>query len=203
MKLYFFPGSCSQLPLIIAHEVAVPVQPVAVDLAKKTAADGRNFLEINPNGYVPALVLDNGQVLTEAQVIAQYLASLKPGNTLMPASGSFEHFKMLELLNFLTSEVHKPMGSFFNPSLHPEARAQTEQLLGRRLTHVANRLGSNDYLTGSSFTVADAYLFVVLNWANWVKFDLSPWPALQAFQQRVAARPAVKAAQADEGKHKA
>jgi len=198
MKLFFFPGSCSQVPLIIAHEAGVPLTLVAVDLAKKTTADGRNFLDINPNGYVPALELDNGKVLTEANVIADYLSTLKPGNTLMPATGSFDYFKMRELLNFLTAEVHKPMGSFFNPALHPETRAANEQLLGKRLNHVAKLLGSNDYLTGSSFTVADAYLFVVLNWAGWVKFDLSAWPTLQAFQKRVAARAAVQAAQAAE-----
>lgn len=198
MKLFFFPGSCSQLPLIIAHEAGVPVTLVAVDLAKKTTADGRNFLDINPNGYVPALELDNGKVLTEANVIAHYLSTLKPGNTLMPAAGSFDYFKMLELLNFITSEVHKPMGSFFNPALHPDTRAASEQLLGKRLNYLVTKLGSNDYLTGSNFTVADAYLFVVLNWGGWVKFDLAAWPVLQAFQKRVAARAAVQAAQAAE-----
>ena len=203
MKLFFYPGSCSQVPLIVAHELGLPVQLVAVDLAKKQTADGRNFLDINPNGYVPALELDNGRVLTEAHVIGQYLTSLKPGNSLMPNGNGFEHFKMLELLNFITSEVHKPMGSFFNPQLHPETRAATEQLLSRRLNYLVNKLSKHDYLTGDSFTLADAYLFVVLNWANWVKFDLSPFPVLQAFVQRVAARPAVKAAQADEAKNKA
>lgn len=198
MKLFFYPGSCSQVPLIVAHELGLSLQLVAVDLAQKQTADGRNFLDINPNGYVPALELDNGRVLTEAHVIAQYLTSLKPGNGLMPAAGQFEHFKMLELLNFITSEVHKPMGSFFNPALHPETRAATEQLLGRRLNYLANKLSKNEFLTGNSFTVADAYLFVVLNWAGWVKFDLTAWPLLQAFQQRVAARAAVQAAQAAE-----
>ncbi len=198
MKLYITPGTCSQVPLIIAHEAGVPLTPVAVDLAKKTTADGRNYFDINPNGYVPALELDDGKILTEANVIAQYLTTLKPGNALMPAAGSFAYFKLLELLNFITSEVHKPMGSFFNQALHPDTRAASEKLLGRRLNYLVKLLGDNDYLTGNQFTVADAYLFVVLNWGAWVKFDLAAWPTLQAFQKRVAARAAVQAAQAAE-----
>lgn len=199
MKLYFYPGSCSQVPLIISHELGIALNLVKVDLAKKTTADERNYLDINPNGYVPALELDDGKVLTEAQVIAQYLVSLRPGSKLLPAVGTFDYYQMLALLNFLTSEVHKPMGSFFNPQLHADTRAATEQLLSRRLKVLSNRLGDKPYLTGGEFTVADAYLFVLLNWANWLKFDLSPWPSLLAFRQRVGERPSVQAAQAAEG----
>ncbi|NQD35531.1 glutathione transferase GstA [Permianibacter sp. IMCC34836] len=199
MKLYYSPGTCALLPHIVLKELGLTASLSKVDLASKKTDDGQNYFDVNPNGYVPALQLDNGKVLTEANIIAQYLADQKPGNTLLPAAGQFERYQQQEWLNFITSEVHKTMGAFFNPKLHPETRAALSERLGQRLNYIVSKLGSNDWLTGSHFTIADAYLFVVLNWCGWVKFDLTPWPALQAFQQRVAARAAVQAAMAEEG----
>jgi glutathione S-transferase len=198
MKLYYTPGACSQAPHIAIHELGLPYEAVKVDLGKHTLPDGSDFRAINPKGYVPLLELDDGTRITEANVILQYLADRQPGK-LAPAFGSMERWKLMEWLAFIASEVHKGFGPLWNPQTPAEVRERTVQALGNRFGFLAQTLGKQPYLTGNEFTIADAYLFVVLNWTGLHKVDLGPWPALQQFQARVAARPAVQAALKAEG----
>ncbi|HEX7841984.1 MAG TPA: glutathione transferase GstA [Kofleriaceae bacterium] len=199
MKLYFAPGACSLSPHIVAHEAGIPVTLVKVDLAAKKTADGGDFLAINPKGYVPALQLDNGEVLSEGPAIVQYLADSKPDAKLVPASGSFERYRLQEMLGYINSEIHKSYSPLFRPNTPPETRKDREEYLQKRYALIEQRLAKGPYLFGEQFTVADAYLFTVTNWANFVKLDLSAFPNLLAFQARVAARPAVQAAMVAEG----
>lgn len=198
MKLYYTPGACSQAPHIAIHELGLPYQAVKVDLATHKLEDGTDYRTINPKGYVPTLELDDGTRLTEANVILQYLAEQKPGR-LAPAFGAKERWKLLEWLAFIASEVHKGFGPLWNPKTPAEVRERAVQALGNRFGYLAQTLEKQPFLMGNEFTIADAYLFVVLNWTNLHKVDLSPWPALQQFQKRVAERPAVQATLKAEG----
>jgi glutathione S-transferase len=198
MKLYYTPGACSQAPHIAIHELGLPYQAVKVDLATHKLEDGTDYRTINPKGYVPTLELDDGTRLTEANVILQYLAEQKPGR-LAPAFGTKERWKLLEWLAFIASEVHKGFGPLWNPKTPAEVRERAVQALGNRFGYLAQTLEKQPFLMGNEFTIADAYLFVVLNWTNLHKVDLSPWPALQQFQKRVAERPAVQATLKAEG----
>lgn len=198
MKLYYTPGACSQAPHIAINELGRPVELVKVDLTKHTLPDGSDFRAINPKGYVPLLELDDGTRITEASVILQYLADLEPG-TLAPVFGTMERWRLMEWLAFIATEVHKGHSLLWNPATPPDVRERTVKGLGNRFTLIAKTLGQQPYLTGNGFTVADAYLFVILNWSGLLKVDLSPWPALAAFQARVAARPAVQATLRAEG----
>ena len=199
MKLYFSPGACSLSPHIAAREAGIELQMEKVDTATKKTASGRDFLAINPKGYVPALELDDGQVLTEGPVIAQYLADRKPEAQLVPPHGTPERYRVQEMLGYVNSEIHKSFGPLFNSKTLPEVREERMAYLHKRLGLLEKRLAGQRYLFGEQFTVADAYLFTVTNWASHVKLDLSAFPALLAFQQRVAARPAVQAALKAEG----
>ncbi|MFZ3285859.1 MAG: glutathione transferase GstA [Telluria sp.] len=199
MKLYFSPGACSLSPHIVLLEAGLPFQTSQVDLHKKLVAGGADFLAINPKGYVPALELDNGAVLTEGPVIVQYIADLAPATKLVPPAGSFERYQVMEWLNFISTELHKNFSPLFAPHASEDMKAAARANLVRRYGYVAQRLEGRDYLSGANFTVADAYLFTVTSWAGFLKFDLSAWPALQAYQARVAARPAVQQAMRDEG----
>jgi glutathione S-transferase len=192
MKLYYTPGACSQAPHIALQELDLKYEPVMVDLAKHTLPDGSDFRAINPKGYVPMLELDDGTRITEANVILQYLADRRPG-VLAPAYGTTERYKLMEWLAFIATEVHKGFGPLWNPQSEPPVRERAVAALGNRFAYLAKTLDKQPFLTGQSFTIADAYLFVVLNWAAYHKVDLKPWPALGAFQARVAARPAVQA----------
>ncbi|MCP2051421.1 UNVERIFIED_ORG: glutathione S-transferase [Pseudomonas fluorescens] len=198
MKLYFSPNACSLAPHIVLRELALPFDLVRVDNKAKTTADGEDFLQINPKGYVAALQLDNGQVLTEASAILQYLADLKPAARLAPANGSWERVRLQEWLNFIASEIHGGLGIFFNPAIEGEVRATFVAKLFKRFEFLVQTLERQDYLLGEQYSVADAYLFVLLRWAAVHDIDLQPWPALTAFMQRVGARPAVTAALAAE-----
>jgi glutathione S-transferase len=198
MKLYFTPGACSQAPHIALRELGLAFDAVQVDLAKHTLPDGTDFRAINPKGYVPLLELDDGTRLSEASVILQYVADLKPG-TIAPAFGTLERWKLMEWLAFIATEVHKGFGPLWNPKTPAEVRERTVQALGNRFSYIVKTLESQPYLTGQAFSIADAYLFVVSNWSTLHKVDLSPWPALGAFQARVAARPAVQATLKAEG----
>jgi glutathione S-transferase len=199
MKLYFSPGACSLSPHIVAHEAGIPVTLVKVDTATKKLADGGDYWAINPKGYVPALQLDNGEVLTEGPAIVQYLADKKPDARLVPAAGSFERYRVQEMLGYINSEIHKTYSPLFRPTTSPELRKDREDYLRKRYTLVDKQLAKGPYLFGEQFTVADAYLFTVTNWATFLKLDMSEFPNLLAFQARVAARPAVKAAMTAEG----
>ena len=198
MKLYYAPGACSQAPHIVTQELGLPVELVKVDLMKHTLADGSDYRAVNPKGYVPMLELDDGTRLTEASVVLQYLADLEPG-TLAPVFGTPERWRLMEWLAFIATEVHKGYAPLWNPQTPPEVRERTVQALGNRFTLIAKALGERPFLTGQAFTVADAYLFVILKWSGLLKVDLSPWPALTAFLARVAARPAVQATLKAEG----
>jgi glutathione S-transferase len=198
MKLYYTPGACSQAPHIAIHELGLAYEAVKVDLATHKLADGTDYRTINPKGYVPTLELDDGTRITEANVILQYLAEQKPGR-LAPAFGTKERWKLMEWLAFIASEVHKGFGPLWNPKTPADVRERTVQALGNRFGYLAQTLEKQPFLMGNEFTIADAYLFVVLNWSDYHKVDLSPWPALQQFRKRVAARPAVQATLEAEG----
>lgn len=199
MKLYFSPGACSLSPHIVAHEVGIPLTLVKVDTATKKLADGGDYWAINPKGYVPALELDNGELLTEGPAIVQYLADRKPEAKLVPAAGTFERYRVQETLGYINSEIHKTYSPLFRPTTSPELRKDREDYLRRRYAIIEKQLAKGPYLFGEQFTVADAYLFTVTNWAHFLKLDLSEFPNLLAFQARVAARPAVQAAMTAEG----
>jgi glutathione S-transferase len=198
MKLYFSPGACSLSPHIVARELGIELTLDKVDLGTKKTHDGKDFLAVNPKGYVPALQLDSGEVLTEGPAIVQYLADKKPESKLIPAAGSLERYRVLEMLGYINSEIHKTYGPMFNPKVTPEVRADREAYLRKRYALVEPQLAGKSYLFGEQFTVADAYLFTVTNWASFLKIDLAEFPNLVAFQARVAARPAVQAARAAE-----
>ena len=199
MKLYYKPGACSLSPHIVLEELGLPYETEVVDLARKTTASGQDFLAINPKGYVPALLLDSGELLTEGPAIVQYLADLAPEKQLAPANGSIARYQLQSWLTFIGTEVHKSFSPFFNPKAPQEWKDIARANLERRLAYVAQQLEGRDYLLGSEFTVADAYLFTVLNWSKFIKLDLGAWPLLLAYQARVAARPAVQAALKAEG----
>lgn len=199
MKLYYAPGACSLSPHIVAREAGLELTLEKVDLGTKKTASGADFLAINPKGYVPALQLDNGQVLTEGPAVVQYLADLKPSAGLVPASGSIERYRLQEWLSYINSELHKSFSPLFNPATSAEVQAESVAYLNKRFALIESSLTGKSYLLGDRFSVADAYLFTVTNWAAFVKLDLSAFPNLLAFQKRVAARPAVKASLVAEG----
>ena len=185
-------------PHIVAHEAGLAVALDKIDNKAKTTSDGRDFWAINPKGYVPALELDNGEVLTEGPAIVQYLADLKPEARLLPPAGTFERTRVQEMLGYINSELHKTYSPLFNPASSAEVRAERETYLRKRYGLVEKQLAGKPYLFGEQFGVADAYLFTVTTWAAYVKIDLAEFPNLVAFQARVAARPAVQAAMAAE-----
>lgn len=192
MKLFYSPGACSLSPHIVLNELGLPYSVEKVDLKRHTTDDGADYYTINPKGYVPALQLDNGEVLTEGPAIVQYLADQKPQANLLPPAGSLERARVQEWLHFIGTEVHKTLAALFNPSITPEARSKTIDTFGKRLGFVEQALQGKEYLTGNTFSVADAYLFTIVNWAPMLKIDLSPWPTVMQFQKRVANRPAVQ-----------
>ncbi|MBA1200684.1 glutathione transferase GstA [Pseudomonas capeferrum] len=198
MKLFYLTGACSLAPHIVLRETNTPFDLVKVDRTSKQTDTGENYLEINPKGYVPALQLDDGRVVTEAQVVLQYLAAQHPDSELAPEPGSAEHYQLLEMLSFVSTELHKTMGSLFDPKQTPEWRAAMTELLGKRLDWLSEQLEGREFLF-SRFTVADAYLFTVLNWAAKVKVDLAPWPSVAAYHQRLSQRPSVQQAMKAEG----
>ncbi|MHB8621804.1 MAG: glutathione transferase GstA [Sulfuricaulis sp.] len=191
MKLYFYPGACSMAPHIVLREAGFSFDLDKVDLAKKRTASGEDFNKINPKGYVPALQLDSGEILTEVAVILQYLADQKPNAGLAPKAGTMQRYQLMEWLNFIAAEIHKTLGALFNPKITPEWQASQIALFGRRCDYLVQEIGSRPYLIGEKFSVADAYLFTVLGWANIVKVDLDKWPTLKNYMSRIASRPAV------------
>mgnify|MGYP001435440275 FL=1 len=199
MKLYYSPGACSLSPHIVAKEAGLSVELKKVDLKTKTLAEGGAFAAVAGKGYVPALALDDGSLLTEGPVIVQYMADQKPDSGLAPKAGTMERYQLQEWLNFITSELHKAMGTFFNPAVTPEWRKGVSDRLEVRCEWLAGQMKGKQYLMGDKFSVADAYLFTVLNWAPMVKFDLGKWPVLGEYQKRVAARPKVQEALREEG----
>lgn len=199
MKLYYSPGACSLSPHIVLHEGGFDFRLERVDLQHAVTETGADYKAINPNGYVPALQLDDGQVLTEGPAIVQYLADQVPEKRLAPPAGTMERYRLMEWLNFISTELHKGFGALFNPKLPDETKAVIKSQLVSRIEHANRLLTGKPYAMGDTFTVADAYLFTVLGWSKYVDLDLAPWPTLTAYLGRVAARPAVQAALAAEG----
>lgn len=192
MKLYFSPGACSTAPHICLREAGLTFALEKVDLRAKKTESGGDYLKVNPKGYVPALQLDNDEVLTETAVILQYIADQKPEAGLAPRFGTMERYRLMEWLNFCAAEIHKTLGALYNPNVTPEWRENQVTLFGRRAGFLSEKLDGKQYLMGDKFAVVDAYLFTLLNWTNFLKVDMSRWPKLQDYKSRVAARPAVK-----------
>lgn len=199
MKLYYTPGACSLASHIVLCESGLPYTLERVDLRNKTIADGRDFLAINPLGYVPVLELNNGEMLTEGTAILFYLADRVPNSGLVPPAGEVARYRLLAWLNFIGSELHKNFSPLFGKDTPAEYKAQVSARLATRFAHVDGVLAYSPYLADGTFTIADAYLFVVSNWAAIVGFDLTPYPHLLAFRERVAARPSVQRAMHEEG----
>lgn len=194
MKLYLKPGACSLSPHIALEESGLPYETEVVDLKTKITASGADFTKSNPKGYVPALLLDSGELLTEGAAIVQYIADQVPAKKLAPANGTIERYRLQSWLNFIGTEIHKSCTPFFNPASGDDWKKIAAVNLERRLAYVNEQLEGKPYLMGEDFSVADGYLFTVLGWMTFIKIDLAKWPNLAAFVDRVAARPAVKAA---------
>jgi len=199
MKLFTRPGTCSLATDIALREAGIPFELIKVSHHTGKTADGVDFKDINPKGYVPALLLDDGEVLTENAALLQYVADLNPAAKLAPAAGTIARYRLAEWLAYINSEIHTSFSPLFSPDASEELKQYARANLAKRVGWVAERLGSKSYLLGEQFSVADAYLFVVLSWSPHARFDLSPWPNLQAFLERVAARPHVVEALAAEG----
>ena len=204
MKLYYAPGACSLSPHIVLLEAGLEATRVKVDTKTHKTEDGGDYYAVNPKGYVPLLELDDGDRLTEGPAIVQYIADRNPASKLAPAAGTMERYHLQEWLNFITSELHKQFSPLFQQTTPAEYKEMLKEKIGKRFDWVAQQLQAKDYLMGSTFTVADAYLFTILSWAKHVGIDLSRWPVLTAYQSRVAARPKVREAMIAEGliKHK-
>jgi glutathione S-transferase len=203
MKLYYSPGACSLSPHIALLEAGLPFDLVKVDLKAKKLENGDDYLKVNPKGQVPALGLDNGELVTEGPVIVQMIADKVPGKNLAPVRDSAERYKLQEWLNFITTEVHKNFGPLFSPVLADDAKAFFKDRVMGKFKYLDSQLAGRDYLMGKQFTVADGYLFTMLNWAERLKFDLAALPNLLAYKARVGARPQVQAALTKEGLMKA
>jgi glutathione S-transferase len=199
MKLYYSPGACSLSPHIVLREAGYGFEIEKVDLGAKKTESGADYKAINPKGYVPALKLDDGRVLTEGPAIVQYLADAKPETKLAPANGTPERYRLQEWLNYITAELHKRIGSLFNPKMPEAWQGEIRTQIGNQLDYLSKQLDGRSFLLGDSFSVADPYLFTILGWTKHVGIDLAKWPVLQAYVGRVAQRPAVQAALKAEG----
>lgn len=199
MKLYYAPGACSLAPHIALREAGLSFELEKVDLASKQTENGEDYTKVNPNGYVPTLKLDNGEILSEVAVLLQYIADEKPNSKLAPELGSMERYRLMEWLNFIATEIHKTLGALFNPSITPEWKDSQLATFGKRCDSLVEQLDDKQYLLGDSFTIADAYLFTTLSWTRFHKVDMSKWPTLTDYMTRVAERPAVTEAMQKEG----
>jgi glutathione S-transferase len=203
MKLYYSPGACSLSPHIALLEAGLPFDLEKVDLRAKKLDNGDDYLKVNPKGQVPALALDSGEIVTEGPVIVQMIADKVSAKNLAPARDSAERYKLLEWLNYITTELHKNFGPMFSPVLADDAKAFFKDRVMGKLKYIDSQLAGRDFLMGKQFTVADGYLFTMLTWADRMKFDLSGLPNLVAYKARVAARPKVQEALTREGLLKA
>ena len=199
MKLYYAPGACSLSPHIALHEAGLEHELVKVDLRAKKLENGDDYLKVNPKGQVPALMLDNGELVTEGPVIVQMIADKATAKNLAPAANSPERYKLQEWLAYINGELHKNIGPLFNPALSDDAKGVFKDRAMGKFRYVDGQLAGKDYLMGKQFTVADGYLFVMLAWADRNKFDLAGLSNLKAYQARLSARPGVQAALKMEG----
>lgn len=198
MKLYYTPGACSLAPHIVMREAGIPVSLEKVNL-RTGQFSGGDFTKVNPKGYVPALELESGEILTEVAAVVQHLADLRPESGLIGTVGSIERARCVEWLVFTATELHKCVGPLWSPSTPDDARARVLEQLGKRLGYVDQQLDGRDYLLGSRLSVADAYLFNILSWMPLLKVELKPWPRVEAFMARMKARPKVLEALKAEG----
>ena len=198
MILYYTPGACSLAPHIVLSESGLDFETVAIDLTAKLLPDGSDYKAINPKGAVPALGLDGGEILTENATILQYLADQAGSTTLLPSQG-LARYRVLEWVTYMSTEIHKGFGPLWNPASSDDVKEATRTLLGAKFDYLQERLSGGSFLTGAAFTIADAYLFTLLNWAPMHKIGLARWPGLAAFQQRVAERRSVQQTLAAEG----
>jgi glutathione S-transferase len=189
MKLYYWPGACSLSPHIVLREAGLPFTLERVIRKSRQLADGSDYMAVNPKGYVPALALDDGQVLTEGAAIVQYLADLAPASQLAPVAGTMARYRLQEWLSYIAAEIHKGFSTMFHRGAPDEWKRVVKELLATRLALVAQPLQKTPYLMGDTFTVADAYLFTTLTWARLIDLDLSAWPSLVQFKERVARAP--------------
>lgn len=199
MKLYYSTGACSLSPHIALREAGLPFELVLASTKTHKLADGTDYYSINPKGYVPLLELDNGERLSEGPAIVQYIADQVPAKRLAPANGSMARYRLQEWLTFIGTEIHKSFSPLFNPATTEEARAAAKARIASRLSYVDQQLAGKPYLLGDQYSVADGYLFTVVNWAGPTGVDLSALPNLTAFMARVGARPAVQEAMKAEG----
>lgn len=200
MKLYYSKGACSLVPRIIINELKLDVQFESVDLKNKTTETGENFLTINRKGAVPTLALDNGELLTENAIILQYLADQFKASQLLPQLGDFNRYRVLEWVNYITTEVHKSFGAFFNPQFTNEEKEKVfVPLIKSKLQFVNDTIQDHEYLIGDHFTLPDAYLFVMLRWAKYFKFDLTKWNNLDRYYDFLAERESIKLSLKQEG----
>jgi glutathione S-transferase len=199
MKLYYSPGACSLSPHIVLREAALPFTLDKVDLKTKKTAGAEDFFSINSKGTVPTLQLDDGRVLTEGPAVVQYIADQKPDSGLAPRWGTFERYQLMEMLNYITSELHKGFAPLFAPNSSAEAKAGAVENLGKKFDWLSKHMTNGKYVMGDAFSVADAYLFTVLRWTSVVKIDLGKWPTLAAYLERVGHRPGVQEALKAEG----
>lgn len=199
MKLYYKAGACSLSPHIVLREAGLDFSIEKVDLATKKTETGDDFLAVNPKGQIPTLLLNDGSILTEGVAIVQYLADQKPDRQLMPEQGTPARYHALEWLNYIATELHKGFSPLFNPKAPEEFKTLTREALSKKFAYVNESLKGNHFLLGARFSVADAYLFTVMGWAKALKFDLTALTELNAYLDRVAARPAVDAALSAEG----
>jgi glutathione S-transferase len=199
MKLYYSPGACSMAPHIVLREIGKKFDLEQVDLGTKKTAAGKDYTKINPKGYVPTLELNNGDVLTEVSTIVQYLADKAKATKILPKPGTMARYRAMEMLNFISSELHKSFGPLFNKDFPEAARTMNIERIGKRLDFLDKLLAKNKFLLGKSFSVADSYAFTVLGWGKYVGIDVSKWKNVAAYLGRVAERPAVQAALKAEG----
>ena len=199
MKLYYFSGACSLASNIALREAGLPFELVKVDRRTRKAADGLDYNEVNPKGYVPALTLDNGEVLTENVAVLQYIADRNPASKLAPPAGTMDRYRLVEWLAFISSEIHKNFSPLFRDDAPEETKQYVRKVLDNRLDYLNRAIGDRPFLIGEQFTVADAYLFTVVGWSRHLNFDLSKWPQLQRYMERVGARPQVTEALKAEG----
>jgi glutathione S-transferase len=201
MKLYYLKGACSLASHIALYESGLPFEVASLDRATRITSDGKEFDKLNPKGYVPVLLLDNGEVITENVAVLQYVADLVPAKKLAPTAGTMERTRLQEWLAFINSEVHKSFSPLFNPAAPAEAKDYTKINLTRRLDWLESSWGSRAFLMGEQFTVADAYLYTVFGWLKGGGLDPDKWPTLKRYHERVGARPAVQQARKAEGLH--
>ncbi|MGH6932856.1 MAG: glutathione transferase GstA [Dongiaceae bacterium] len=199
MKLYYSPGACSLSPHIALREAGLKFDLEQVDLGTKKTKSGADYSKVNPKGYVPALQLDSGQVLTEAAVLAQYIADQKPEANVMPRAGSPERYRAQEWLNYIATEVHKGFSPLFYDTTPDGYKQTVKDTLAKKFAYLDKQLAGKKYLMGDQFSVADGYLFTILGWAPLLKISLDAYPNVGAYLSRVAARPAVQAALKAEG----